>query len=123
LSVLQRHPTVRRLVDIVFSLFFLVLATPLLLVVAVLVRLDSAGPVLFRQQRVGKDGTQYTMYKIRSMSSNVGTMSLPTGRRDPRITRVGHVIRKLRLDELPQLYNVLRGEMSILGPRPGLPRS
>jgi hypothetical protein len=120
--VMQRHPTIKRAIDLAFAAFTLAISAPLLLVMAVLVRLDSPGPVLFRQQRVGKNGELYTMYKFRSMIPGASEMPRPAGGRDARLTRVGRVIRTLRLDELPQLYNVVRGEMSVLGPRPELPQ-
>lgn len=120
--VMQRHPAIKRAIDLAFATFALAISAPLLLAMAILVRLDSPGPTLFHQQRVGKDGELYTMYKFRSMIPGASKMPKPVGERDPRLTRVGRVIRTLRLDELPQLYNVLRGEMSLLGPRPGLPQ-
>jgi hypothetical protein len=122
MPAMQRHPAIKRAVDLMFAAFALAVSAPLLLVIAALVRLDSSGPVLFRQQRVGKDGELYTMYKFRSMIPGASKMPRPVGGRDPRLTRVGRVIRTLRLDELPQLYKVLRGEMSVLGPRPALPQ-
>jgi hypothetical protein len=122
LPTMQRHPAIMRAIDLMFAALALAVSAPLLLVIAVLVRFDSPGPVLFRQQRVGKDGELYTMYKFRSMVPGASKVPRPVGGRDLRLTRVGRVIRTLRLDELPQLYNVLRGEMSILGPRPELPQ-
>ena len=90
---------------------------------AVLIKLDSPGPVIFCQQRVGKGGQPYTLYKFRSMFCDVERRRSPvSGERDPRLTRVGRVIRRLYLDELPQLYNVLKGEMSVFGPYPELSR-
>ncbi|WP_432492088.1 sugar transferase [Kineococcus gypseus] len=129
---------VRRLakttVDRVSAAVALVLLSPLLLVVAALIKLDSRGPVLFTQQRVGKDGKQFPMFKFRSMvtdaekllvdlrDSTDGNGVLFKMRVDPRITRVGRVLRRYSVDELPQLLNVLRGEMSLVGPRPPLQR-
>jgi hypothetical protein len=122
LALMRKHPTIQRGIDILFSALWLIALAPLLLLIAVVVRLDSPGPVFFRQRRVGKGGDLYTMYKFRSMIAGASRMLRPVGGRDPRLTRVGRVIRTLYLDELPQLYNVLRGEMSIIGPRPELPQ-
>jgi sugar transferase (PEP-CTERM system associated) len=96
---------------------------PLMLLVALAVRLSSPGPVLYRQVRVGMDGVSFTLYKFRSMRADaeVGTGAVWATKSDPRVTPVGRVIRKLRFDELPQLFNVLKGEMSIVGPRPERP--
>lgn len=100
-----------------------ILALPLMLVTAIAVRLSSPGPILYRQRRVGMDGAPFTVFKFRSMAVNAeaGTGAVWAQRNDPRVTPVGRVIRKIRFDELPQLFNVLRGEMSIVGPRPERP--
>jgi exopolysaccharide biosynthesis polyprenyl glycosylphosphotransferase len=131
---------VKRLLDLVVAALLLLVLAPLLLCCALAVRLDSPGPILFRQQRVGERGKVFTMLKFRSMTANVD----PTPHReyvtafiqgkatpqeteraklfklgnDRRITRVGRILRRTSLDELPQLWNVLRGEMSLVGPRP-----
>ena len=113
----------KRLLDIVAGrLIGLVLALPLMVLVALAVRLDSPGPVFFRQDRVGRGGRAFTLWKFRSMRTDAEA----GGRRwavsgDPRVTRVGRFIRKTRLDELPQLWNVLAGDMSLVGPAPGAP--
>jgi sugar transferase (PEP-CTERM system associated) len=101
----------------------LLLSAPLLLLTALAVRLTSAGPVLYRQRRVGMDGVPFTLYKFRSMSVDAekGTGAVWAAKDDPRVTPVGRFIRKVRLDELPQLLNVLKGEMSMVGPRPERP--
>jgi lipopolysaccharide/colanic/teichoic acid biosynthesis glycosyltransferase len=113
----------KRCFDIVASLGGLILLTPLFAVVALLIRLDSPGPILFRQPRVGRGFTIFTILKFRTMvadaSNRGGTL---TAGADPRITRVGAVLRLLKIDELPQLINVLRGDMSLVGPRPEVPR-
>jgi exopolysaccharide biosynthesis polyprenyl glycosylphosphotransferase len=113
----------KRCCDIVIALALLVLALPVMLLVAAAIRLDSPGPVIYRQQRVGRFGRVFTVFKFRSMRVDAEAGDTPrwaqTG--DPRITRIGRVIRASRIDELPQLANVLRGEMSLVGPRPERP--
>jgi hypothetical protein len=123
-AVLTGNARLLRVFDLSCSLICLAIAAPLLLVIACLVRMDSSGPVLFRQRRLGRDGRPFTMLKFRSMfyTAPGGRPSAYVTGRDSRVTRVGRVIRSLYLDELPQLVNVLKGEMSILGPRPELPR-
>jgi lipopolysaccharide/colanic/teichoic acid biosynthesis glycosyltransferase len=100
-----------------------IVASPLMLLTAIAVRLSSAGPVLYRQVRVGMDGVNFTLYKFRSMrvDAEAGTGAVWATRDDPRITGVGRIIRRLRFDELPQLFNVLKGEMALVGPRPERP--
>jgi exopolysaccharide biosynthesis polyprenyl glycosylphosphotransferase len=101
----------------------LMVAGPLMLLVAIAIKLDSKGPALYRQTRVGKDGMPFSCLKFRSMSVDAETKTGPVwaGENDPRITRVGRIIRTLRFDELPQFINVLKGEMSFVGPRPERP--
>ena len=112
-----------RFCDIVFSLFGLLLLSPLFLLVALWIVIDDPGPVFYRQQRVGKDGRDFGLLKFRSMRVGADKMSLITiGDRDPRVTRAGYYIRKYKLDELPQLVNVLVGDMSLVGPRPEVRR-
>jgi sugar transferase (PEP-CTERM system associated) len=109
----------KRLLDVLVAAAGLIVALPLMLLVALAVRLDSPGPVFFRQERVGRGGRQFTVWKFRSMRIDAeagGARWAVEG--DPRITRVGRFIRKTRLDELPQLWNVLVGDMSLVGPRP-----
>jgi sugar transferase (PEP-CTERM system associated) len=110
----------KRLADIALSSLLLLLTFPIMLFVAAAIRLDSPGPVLFRQDRQGRHGRNFEVLKFRSMKHGAERKSGPTWatRYDPRVTRIGRVIRKLRVDELPQLWNVLRGEMSFVGPRP-----
>jgi lipopolysaccharide/colanic/teichoic acid biosynthesis glycosyltransferase len=113
---------VNRAADVAGATFGLVLASPFLAAAAAAVKLSDGGPVLFRQERVGKDGVPFELLKLRTMV--VGAERQGAGyavdRGDARITRVGSVLRKLSLDELPQLWNVVRGEMSLIGPRPTL---
>ena len=111
-----------RVQDIVLAGIGLVLAAPLLLIAAVAIKLDSRGPVIYRQRRVGKGGQQFEVYKLRTMrlgSDPVG-VGTPVLEDDPRVTRVGGLLRRFSLDELPNLVNVLRGELAIVGPRPTL---
>lgn len=110
----------KRLFDIVMSLIGLLLCSPLLLIVAVIVRLDSPGTALFRQKRVGRNFRTFQLLKFRTMATDA-TGAAITSENDCRITRAGAVLRKFKLDELPQLFNVLRGDMSFVGPRPELP--
>ncbi len=111
----------KRIFDLVVSGLTLLVLSPLLLVIAAAVKLDSRGPVLFRQQRVGLDGRTFTMYKFRSMRQGSEQSDAQAGlglKNDPRRTRVGKILRSTSLDELPQLFNVVKGEMSLVGPRP-----
>ncbi len=125
---------VKRVVDLTVALVALFLLWPLMLLIALLIRLDSPGPVIFKQERVGLHGKPFRILKFRTMvvgaEKNMGVIVEQTpdgrhflvkGRHDPRITRVGHYLRRWSLDELPQVFNVLKGEMSVVGPRPELP--
>jgi lipopolysaccharide/colanic/teichoic acid biosynthesis glycosyltransferase len=111
-----------RALDLAGASIGLVLASPFLAAAAIAIKLDGGGPVLYRQQRVGKDGREFELVKLRTMV--VGAESKGAGwavnHGDPRITRVGSVLRRLSFDEVPQLWNVVRGEMSLIGPRPTL---
>lgn len=108
-----------RLLDIVLSLLGLLFLLPIFLILAVWIKFDSQGSIFFRQIRVGKDGKDFRIYKFRTMIVNAEKMGIITiGERDPRITNSGYFLRKYKLDELPQLINVLKGEMSFVGPRP-----
>ena len=109
----------KRLFDIVASGFGLIVLSPLFLILAVWIKLDSPGPVFYRQVRVGRDNRDFRIFKFRSMRVGADKGSLVTiGGHDPRVTRSGYIIRKLKLDELPQLINVFVGDMSLVGPRP-----
>ncbi len=112
--------SVKRLIDITVSLFVLILTLPFSLLIALAIKVDSLGPVFYNQERVGKDGRLFRMMKFRSMFKDAEKYSGPVwaNKRDPRMTRIGRVIRKLRLDEIPQFINVLAGDMSLVGPRP-----
>lgn len=108
--------------DFFFSFIVLALGLPLFLLIAVLIGLESRGPVIFVQNRVGKNGRLFRMYKFRTMYSNANTYDYsPKERSDPRITRIGRFLRKTSLDEFPQILNVLKGDMSLVGPRPEMP--
>lgn len=113
----------KRLIDILVSLLLLAVTFPLMLVVALAVKLDSPGPLLYRQRRVGLHGQPFTLLKFRSMRADAEAGGTPrwAAQKDDRVTRVGRFIRSTRIDELPQLFNVLGGEMSLVGPRPERP--
>ena len=111
----------KRLFDIAASCIGLLLLAPVLLGIAVWIKRDSPGPVFFRQQRIGRHGEPFRIYKFRSMRQDNAGLQITVGA-DDRITRSGHFIRAYKLDELPQLFNVLLGDMSIVGPRPEVPR-
>jgi exopolysaccharide biosynthesis polyprenyl glycosylphosphotransferase len=116
------YESAKRIFDFFASLGFIVLGAPIFLVLALIIKLDSEGPVLFRQARIGRDGKPFRMYKFRTMrASAAGYDYSPRESADPRITRVGKFLRKTSFDELPQLLNVLQGSMSLVGPRPEMP--
>jgi lipopolysaccharide/colanic/teichoic acid biosynthesis glycosyltransferase len=122
-SDLRGDGPVRRLVDVALSSVAVLAVSPILLLIAVAVKLDSSGPALYSQTRVGRHGKEFSILKFRSMIVNAERIGpLVTGRRDRRITRLGAVLRATKLDELPQLINVLKGEMTLIGPRPEVPR-
>lgn len=110
----------KRLFDLGLVIPGLLLLSPLFLLIALLIKLDSRGPVLFSQTRIGQYGKRFQILKFRTMRPNTSGPNLTIGR-DVRITRIGHFLRKYKLDELPQLINVLRGDMSLVGPRPEVP--
>lgn len=112
-----------RVFDFLFSLGGLVVFSPILLVIAILIKLDSHGPIIFRQSRVGKNNIDFKLFKFRTMKINSDQKGLITvGANDPRITKIGLILRKYKFDELPQLINVLFGQMSLVGPRPEVRR-
>jgi len=127
---LKKYIIYKKLLDIVLSFSMLVVLFPLLIIVAILIRLDSKGPIIFGQKRIGKDGKEFTLYKFRSMihgaeelKESLRYLDETTGpvfkiKDDPRITKIGRFIRKYSIDELPQLFNVLKRDMSLVGPRP-----
>ena len=112
----------KRLFDIAVSAVLLLLLLPLLLLIAIIIKLDSSGPAIYKQTRVGKDEQPFKIWKFRTMNTGAEKTGLITvGGRDSRITKAGYFLRKYKLDELPQLVNVLKGEMSLVGPRPEVP--
>jgi lipopolysaccharide/colanic/teichoic acid biosynthesis glycosyltransferase len=114
---------IRRLLDIIVSGTALLLCCPLLLAIGALIRLDSSGPIFFRQTRVGRNGVRFQIWKLRTMVTDAAGLGPGiTAAGDSRVTRVGAWLRRTKLDELPQLVNVLRGEMSFVGPRPEVPK-
>lgn len=113
----------KRLFDLLASGLGLLLLSPLFALIALLVRLTSPGPIFYRARRVGRGGREFTLYKFRSMVANADRQGPGiTAAGDPRVTPIGRVLRRTKLDELPQLWNVLRGDMSLVGPRPEDPR-
>ena len=124
----------KRVIDIVCSLAILLLLSPVLIIVSILIKLESDGPIIFSQDRIGCKGQKFKMYKFRSMVVNAEELKKKLAERnemsgpmfkmknDPRVTKVGRFIRKTSIDELPQLINILKGEMSLVGPRPSLPK-
>ena len=112
----------KRVFDIVSSFCGIVILFPLIIIVSILIKITSKGPVLFKQVRVTKNGKLFKIYKFRTMKENSeGNKQITVGK-DNRITGIGHILRKTKLDELPQLFNVLKGEMSLVGPRPEVPK-
>lgn len=113
---------IKRAFDLAAATAGVLLLLPLLAAIALWVRLDSPGPALFRQPRVGRGGQLFEILKFRTMAARIDPQRQLTVGRDPRITRAGHFLRKYKLDELPQLFNVIGGSMSLVGPRPEVPR-
>ena len=113
---------IKRLIDIVVSLFGIIVTFPFLLIVALLIRIESRGPAIFKQQRIGRDKKVFNIYKFRSMcvgAEKTGS-GVYSGKNDSRVTKIGRIIRATSIDELPQLFNILAGDMSFIGPRPPL---
>ena len=110
----------KRLFDILISFFSLIILSPLMLILALLVKLTSKGPILFKQDRLGKDGKVFKMLKFRSMIVGAEAQGVYSDNKDKRVTKIGKFLRATSLDELPQLINMLKGDMSLIGPRPPL---
>ena len=121
---LEKKPylVIKRIIDIIFSILGLIILIPVFLIISIAIKIESKGPVIFKQKRIGKDGKVFEIYKFRSMV--VGAEQMGTGvyskKGDARVTKVGKFIRATSIDELPQLLNILKGEMSFIGPRPVL---
>ncbi|WP_252228482.1 sugar transferase [Caldicoprobacter algeriensis] len=116
------YEKIKRVMDIVLSLIGIIIAIPLMLIFGIAIKLESKGPVFYCQERVGKNGKVFMLYKLRSMYQNAEENGAKWAEKDdPRVTKVGRIMRKTRIDELPQLFNVLKGDMSIVGPRPERP--
>jgi len=113
----------KRLFDTFFSFLGLIMLSPAFLIISFLIRVSSSGPVFFRQERVGKNGKIFKIYKFRTMQKDAPYIGnkFATPKDDPRITKVGYILRRTNIDELPQLINIIRGEMSLVGPRPEVP--
>ena len=112
----------KRIFDIISSLFGLILLLPFMIIIAILIKLDSKGPIFFKQVRVTKNGREFKIFKYRTMRVGSDKFSQITVGKDSRITKVGDFLRKYKLDEIPQLINVLIGDMSLVGPRPEVPK-
>lgn len=110
----------KRLIDIVLSLLILILLSPIMLISAIAIKLDSSGPVIFKQKRLGLNGKEFYIYKFRSMYVGAENGGVYSDNNDKRVTKVGNFLRKTSIDELPQAVNVLKGDMSFIGPRPPL---
>ena len=117
---------IKHILDKVFGAILLILLSPILAILALMVKVDSRGPIIFKQKRLGKNGAIFEMYKFRTMYVDAPDLRNEDGStfnsdNDPRVTKVGKILRKTSLDELPQILNILKGEMSFIGPRPDLP--
>ncbi|NLO76215.1 MAG: sugar transferase, partial [Clostridia bacterium] len=120
---MKKYFYIKCILDFIFALSAILVIWPILLIIAILIKLESKGPVFFLQERLGRNGSVFKIYKFRTMvdgAINLGS-GLRTDEGDPRITKVGSFLRKTSLDELPQIFNILRGEMSFIGPRPPVP--
>lgn len=114
--------TVKKITDILLSLIGLIVSIPFIIISAILIRLETKGPIIYTQERVGKDGRLFMIFKLRTMYHNAEKDGAKWAQKnDPRVTKVGRFLRKTRFDELPQFINVLKGDMSIVGPRPERP--
>jgi exopolysaccharide biosynthesis polyprenyl glycosylphosphotransferase len=132
-SISDKQRMIKRLFDLAISSVAITLSAPIMLLIAILIKLDSPGPILFRQKRVGENTQPFEMLKFRTMIQDAEKLSMSVEtvdehgniihkhRHDPRVTRVGYYLRRFSIDELPQLFNVLLGKMSIVGPRPEMP--
>lgn len=118
----MKYAIIKRVLDFFFSIIFLIILMPFFIIIALLIIIDDGFPIMYRQTRVGKNGNFFKILKFRTMKKNADALSKITiGDKDPRITKIGYVLRKYKIDELPQLWNILKGEMSFIGPRPEVP--
>lgn len=109
----------KRIFDIVFSIIGIIIFSPILIIISILIKIDSKGPIIFKQKRMGKNMKEFYIYKFRTMFTHADkNLLLTVGNNDNRITKIGYWLRKFKIDELPQLFNVLKGDMSFVGPRP-----
>ena len=111
---------IKRLIDVALSVLAIVVLSWLYLIIAILIKCTSKGPILFKQDRIGKDGKVYQIYKFRSMKVGAEKSGVYSDNKDPRVTGIGRFIRATSIDELPQLFNILKGDMALIGPRPPL---
>lgn len=113
---------IKRIIDIFLSLVILILFSPIMIIISVIIKLDSKGPIIFKQKRIGKNGKVFEIYKFRSMCIGAETKGsgVYSGKNDARVTKIGKILRATSLDELPQAVNILKGDMSFIGPRPPL---
>ena len=111
---------IKRLIDVVLSVLAIIVLSWLYLIIAILIKCTSKGPILFKQDRIGKDGKVYQIYKFRSMKVGAEKSGVYSDNKDPRVTGIGRFIRATSIDELPQLFNILKGDMALIGPRPPL---
>ena len=109
----------KRLIDVILCSIGIIILSPVFLITALLIKLESKGPIIFKQERLGKNGNIFKIYKFRSMCVGAGS-GVYSGKNDSRVTKVGKIIRATSIDELPQFFNILKGDMSIIGPRPAL---
>lgn len=111
---------IKRFFDILISILGIIILSPLLLIVSILIKIESKGPVIFKQKRIGKNCKVFNIYKFRSMKVDSEKDGVYESKNDKRVTRIGRIIRKLSIDELPQFFNIIKGDMSMIGPRPTL---
>lgn len=114
------YRVIKRIIDFIFSVIMLILLAPIMIIISIIIKFDSNGPIIFKQERIGKDGVSFTIYKFRTMVVNaekIGT-GLDSYENDNRVTKVGKILRNTSLDEIPQIFNILKGDMSFIGPRP-----
>ncbi|PWU67166.1 sugar transferase [Gracilibacillus dipsosauri] len=121
LASINRYVQMKRIVDFVLALLMFVILLPISIIISIFIVIDSGLPVFFKQERMGYKGQTFKIVKFRTMRPNTSTLDGITHKEDMRITRIGKILRKFRLDEIPQLINVLKGEMSFVGPRPDMP--